>query len=101
MAILVRIIHKIAPGKWDEVVEWEKKYEAVESRYGGGAKRLYKASMGPYDSDTLIVEEEWESYAAREEAAAKCGADPEWQKVDADAASVFLTSRYESYRVLK
>jgi hypothetical protein len=101
VAVLHRIIHKIAPDKWDEVVEWEEKYEAIESRYGAPPKRLYRPGVGPYDTDTLIVEEDRESLAALQEMAAKYTADPEWQKVDADSRSVFLSTRHELYNVLK
>ena len=100
-AFLRRIVHKIAPDKWDEVVEWEAKYDAIESRYGAPPKRLYRAEIGPYDRDTLFVEAEWECYSAAEEIMSKFVADSDWQKVHADAASVFLTSRYETYSVLK
>lgn len=101
MTMLHRIIHKIDPDKWGEVVQWEEKYEAVERRYGAPSKRLYRAGFGPYDTDTLIVEAEWESAGALEEIYAEAMADPEWQKIRAEAASVFLTRRHESYVVLK
>jgi len=100
MAILQRIVHRIARDKWDEVMEWERKYEAIESRYGFPPSRYYRALLGPYDTDTLIVEREWESWAAWDEAGTVL-ADPERQKLEAEAASVFLTTRYEAYMVLE
>lgn len=82
-------------------MQWEEKYEAVERRYGAPPKRLYRPGPGPYHTDTLIVETEWESNESVLAIHAEAAADPEWQKVSADARSVFLTTRHELYDVLK
>ena len=101
MRVMHRIIHKIAPDKWGEVLEWERKYGAIEAPYGIPPKRFYRAVFGADDGDTLIVEQEWESMADFEERYTKAAADPAWQKVDADSASVFLTIRHEIYAILE
>jgi hypothetical protein len=101
MAVLRKLIHKIAHDRWDEVVGLIERYEAVERRYGAPIKRAYRPIFGPHDVDTLIVEEEWESFAAMEETFPKAVADPDWQKVSADSKSVILTERLEAYTILK
>ncbi len=62
--------------------------------------RYYKVIFGLHDTDTLIVEREWESFTALEEAASKATADPERQKLKEESPGIFLTIQYEAYSVL-
>ena len=101
MSIMHRIIHQIAPDKWGEVMEWEKKFAAVEKPYGGPPTRWYRANIGAETTDTMVGEREFESVADAERIYAKAMADPAWQKLNQDSACVFLTTRHEIWQVLK
>ena len=66
--ILERLIQKIYPDKWEELHEIDKRYNAAESPLGFPPKKRYQSIASSYDNDTLIVEREWESFAAMEAA---------------------------------
>ena len=101
MRIVHRLIQQIAPGKWGQVLDWDAKYGAIEQRYGVPPYRRYRAMVGADGTDTLVSEQEWESMAAFEERYTKAIADPDWEKLDAEAASVITSGRHEFYLVLK
>jgi hypothetical protein len=63
MVIVERMIQKIRPNKWAELEAIDKKYDVVESRLGFPAKKRYQCIVGGHDTNTLIVERQWESFA--------------------------------------
>jgi len=98
MKCVERWIHKIAPGKWDEWLEVEKKWDAIERRLGGfPAKRRYRAIFGSEDVNTFVWEREWESFPASEAAYGRMMDDPEAQKLGRDFALLVESKRGELY----
>ena len=101
MKVLHRQIQQVRPGKWAELEEIDKKFNAVESRLGFPPnKKRYQCYFGGHDMDTLIVEYEWDSLAAMETAFEKAMADPEWQALGAEVASIIKSNRMELYAPL-
>jgi hypothetical protein len=98
--LLERNIQQIRPGKWAELEELDKKYNAVESRLGFPAKRRYQCYIGGHTNDTLIIEREWESMAAMETAYMKCFADPKWNALNGEAKPIIESTQLEVYMVL-
>ncbi len=94
MQVIERHIKRVRPGKWAEVEQKEKEYDAVEAKYGFPPKKNYRCWSGAYDSSTLVMERQWESFAAMEAAYEKAIADPEWQAL---GGSDLYESRHVEY----
>jgi len=100
MVTIERLIQKVFPGKWAELEEIDKRYNAVESRLGFPPKKRYQCMMGGHDTNTLIIERQWDSLAAMEAAFEKVLADPEWQALNEEGASIVKSSQWEVYTPL-
>ena len=99
--ILMREIQKIRPGKWEEVEEVEKEWQALEKRAGcPGGKKRYRGITAPHDMDTLVVEVEWESFAAYEAANARVAAEPGFADLVERTDPLIESMRFEFYNVL-
>ena len=69
MAIRERVTHQIVHGKWDEMMEIEKNWDAIEEEIGGFPKRRRSQPMvGRDGSNVFIWEREYESLSQMEEA---------------------------------
>ncbi len=101
MKVMERLIQKIYPGKRAELEEINKRYDVAESHLEFPPKRRYQSLAGSHDSDTLIIEREWESMAAMEVAYEKSFADPEQQGLNAELGSIVKSFRREFYMVLE
>lgn len=97
MRFMQRIIHKVYHDKWDQVPALLEKYDAVERRFDTPPSSRYKSAIGLHDTDTLIVERQFESFAAFEEWAEKVVADPEWQAVGVESQQILKSTHYEQY----
>ena len=100
MVIVERMIQKIRPGKWAELEVLDKKYDVVESRLGFPAKKRYQCIMGGHDTNTLIVERQWDSFAAMEATFEKAFADPEYQALGEEGISIIKSTQFEVYMPL-
>ncbi len=100
MVILERQIQKIRPGKWAELEEIDRKYDIVEGRLGFPPKKRFQIVTGGLDSNTLIVERQWESLAAAEAAYEKAMADAEYQQLGQAVSAVVEGSQLELYTPL-
>ena len=101
MTILQRQIQQVRPGKWAELEEIDKKFNAVESRLGFPPnKKRYCCYFGGHNTNTLIVEYEWDSLAAMEAVYEKAMADPEWQALAAKVGPVIQSMQMELYAPL-
>ena len=100
MVTIERIIQKVFPGKWAELEEIDKKFNAVESRLGFPPKKRYQCMMGGCDTNTLIIERQWDSLAAMEAAFEKTLADPEWQALNEEMTSIIKSTQLEVYMPL-
>jgi hypothetical protein len=100
--ILERMIQKIYPDKWEELEEIDKRYNAVEKRLGfPPTKKRYRSISGSYDTNTLIVEREWESFTAMDAAYIERNADPEAQELFIEIDSIIKSMRCEFYFLLE
>jgi len=101
MVIVERQIQKVRPGKWKELEELDKEWTAIESRYGYPAKMRYRYISGGHDWDTLVVERQWESFAATETAVEKLNADPEAQALDEKTLEIIESTQLEFLQKLE
>lgn len=101
MIVIEREIQMVRPGKWAELQEIDKKFNAVESRLGFPAKRRYRSLVGGHTTDTLIIERQWESLATLEAAYEKAIADAEHQDLSARVhSSIIESAQIEFYMPL-
>jgi hypothetical protein len=100
MITVERMIQKVRPGKWAELEEIDKKYNAVERRLGYPPKKRYQCVMGGHDLNTVITERQWDSLAAMEAAYEKAAADPEFSALNEEGASIFKSTQMEVYMPL-
>ena len=100
MVVVERLIHQVRPDQWAELDALDKKYHAVESRYGFPTKRRYRCFVGSDNTNALIIERQWESMAALEAAYEKVFADPEWQALGDEGAAIIESDRHELYAPL-
>ena len=100
MTVIERQIQKVCPGKWAELEVIDKKFDAIESRLGFPPKRRYRCLVGGHDTNTLIVERQWDSLAAMEAAFEKVFADPEHQALGAELDPIIESVQIELYAPL-
>jgi hypothetical protein len=81
MAILERQVKHIRPEKQAERAAHGEEIAAIESRHGYPPLRRYIMLFGPDEMGTEVLEREWPSMAAMEQAVQSCQADPEYQTI--------------------
>ena len=97
MIIVERLIQKIYPDKWAELEEIDKKYDVVEGRLGFPPKKRYRCMSGGHDTDTLIIERQWDSLAAMEATYDTASEDPELQALWVEGTSIVKSNQVELY----
>ncbi|MFX0058088.1 MAG: hypothetical protein ACFE8J_07285 [Candidatus Heimdallarchaeota archaeon] len=95
--IILRLIQKIYPGKWNDLDEIDKKFDEIELNLGYPPKKRYRSLMGAYDNDTLIVEREWDSMAKMEKLMTKSFLDEDYQKLNKKLESIVKWQKVELY----
>jgi hypothetical protein len=100
MICVERQIQQARSGKWAELEVIDKRFNAVEGRLGFPPKRRYRCYFGGHNTDTLVVERQWESLAAMEAAYEKAFADREWQALGAEVLSIIQSDQHELYAPL-
>lgn len=100
MIAVERMIQKIYPGKWAELEEIDKRYNEIEGRMGFPAKKRYQCIIGAEDSNTLIIERQWDCLAVMESTYEKAFADPEYQALQKEVGSIIENNRIEIYTPL-
>jgi len=100
MIVIDRSIQKVYPDKWAELEEIDKKYNAVEGRFGFPPKKRYQCLTGSHELKTLIVERQWASLAAMEATYEKAFADPEYQALQKEEPSIIKSAHMELYMPL-
>jgi hypothetical protein len=102
MTIMQRTICQVRPGKWEALEAYEKKWDALEERLGGFAKkRRYRCLVGGEGSHTWVWEREWESYTAAEAALQRLWKEPEAQALGEETDSLIANIRREHYVLLE
>ena len=97
MVIIERQIQKVRSGKWAELEELDKKFTVVESQLGFPAKRRCRSLIGGLTTDTLIIERQWESFAAVESVYEKALANPEHQGLSEKVELILVSQQIEFY----
>ena len=100
MIIVERLVQKIRPGKWADLEELDKKFDAVESRFGFPAKKRYQCLAGSYDGNVLIIERQWASLAEAEVTYEKIMGDAEFQQLLGATVSIVESNQREFYTPL-
>jgi len=100
MIIVERMIQQVFPDKWVELEAIDKRYDAVEGRFGYPAKKRYQSLMGSIPMGTLIIERQWASLAAMEAANEKFMANPEGQALQKEITSIVKSVHWELYMPL-
>jgi hypothetical protein len=101
MIAIERMTQKVFPGKWAELEAIDKRYNAVENRLGfPPTKKRYQCMIGGNDSNTLIIERQWESLAVMEATYEKAFADPELQALQQETASIIASNQVEVFTPL-
>jgi hypothetical protein len=100
MIIIFRQIQHIYADKWAELEAIDKRYNVVEGRLGFPPKKRYQCLAGSQDLNTLIVETQWPSMAALESTYERAMADPEYQALNKETASIIKKLYWEMYMPL-
>src|SRR4026209_1019312 len=97
MVIIERQIQMVRAGKWAELEELDKKFAAVESLLGFAAKSRCRSLIGGLTTDALIIERQWESFAALEASYEKALMNPEHRALSAEAELILGSQQIEFY----
>jgi hypothetical protein len=100
MIAVERQIQKVRPGKWAALEEIEEKFAAVESRYGFPPKKRYQCVFGGHDTNTLIIERQWDSFAAMEAAYEKMFQDAGHKALITEVVEIIESQQIEVYTPL-
>ncbi|MFX1406217.1 MAG: hypothetical protein ACFFC9_05170 [Promethearchaeota archaeon] len=95
--VILRLIQKIYPGKWNDLDEIDKRFDEIEANLGFPPKKRFRSLMGAYNNDTLIVEREWDSMAKMEKLLTKSYLDPDYQKLEKKLESIVEWQKVEMY----
>ena len=88
MKIKERLTQKIYPDKWEALDALEQKYNQIESTAGFPPKTRYQLILSSKSINILVVEREWESFAAMEAAYEKLMVNPAWHALNAESNAV-------------
>jgi hypothetical protein len=97
MNIIERQIQKVRPGKWAELEDLDKKFTAVESQLGFPATRRCRSLVGGLTTDNLIIERQWESFAALDAAYEKALANAEHRALSEKVELILQSQQIEFY----
>ena len=97
MIVIERMIQQVYPGEMPALNDIDKRYDVVEKRLGFPAKKRYWSMSGAFDSNTIVIEREWESMATLEEVYEAAFADPEHQALNNEVNEIIKSSRVELY----
>ena len=101
MAILMREIQQIRPDAWEELEAAEASWAAIEKRAGyPEVKKRYRVYSAADDINTLVIEIEWDSFAAMEAANERLAQDPELPDLVAATDTIVQSIRFEFFNVL-
>ncbi len=100
MRVLERLIQQINPAKWEALEALDQKYDVMEKGLGYPPKRRYRSIAGGGNTDTLVIEREWESMAAMEAAWQKSMTSAEFQQLAAEGVGVISSNTWELYMIL-
>ena len=98
MKIMERCTQRVKPGKFNEFIALEKKYDAAEEKLGGmPSKKRYWVRYGGLPSDTNVWEREWKNQADLDAYGDKIWNNPEWNTLNNEASEIFFDNHFELY----
>ena len=100
MQILERWVQNIREGQWAAWEALDRKMSALEGRHQFTPKRRYRLLTGNLADNTVIVEREWNSFAAFEAAYDSIFRDPEYPVATADLTAIIDRNVLELYMTL-
>jgi hypothetical protein len=100
MRVLERLIQQVKPGQWQALEALDQTFDVVEKQLGFPVKRRYRSFASSGNTDTLVIEREWESLAVMEAAWEKLMTSAEYQKLDAEAQGILSSNAPEIFMVL-
>jgi hypothetical protein len=101
MAILIREIQKVRSGQWEALRGAEERWNTFEERVGFPPnKRRSRVYSGLDDTNTVVIEFEFESLAALDAANERAEEDPEYQELLAELETIIASNRVELYTIL-
>ena len=101
MAILIREIQKVRPGQWEALEAAEERWNRFEARVGFPPnKRRSRVYSGVDDTNTVVVEFEYDSLASLEAANLRAEADDEYQELLSELDTIIASNRVELYTIL-
>ncbi|TFG30281.1 MAG: hypothetical protein EU532_01460 [Promethearchaeota archaeon] len=93
--VIQRLIQRVYNGKWDELESIDKKFTELENKMGFPPKKRYRCLSSPYDTNTIIIERQWESLAKLEKINTKSFLDPEYQKLSNSIDTIIESQHME------
>ena len=93
--VIQRLIQKVYNGKWDELEPIDKKFTELENKMGFPPKKRYRYITGPYDTNVIIIERQWESLAKLEKIMTKEFLAPEYQKLSSALDTIIESQKQE------
>ena len=93
--IIERLIQRVFNGKWEALEEIDKRFNEIEDKYGFPPKKRYRYFSGRYDTSTIVVDRQWESFAKYEKIMTKAFLDPEFQKLGDKLDSIIETQYHD------
>jgi hypothetical protein len=100
MIIIEHLVQHIHAGKWAELEGIDKKYNALEAALGFPPKRRLQCLSGAGDTDTIIIERQWESMAKMEATMEKAMADPAYQALGMETVGIVESNKWELFTLL-
>jgi hypothetical protein len=94
MKVLIRMTQHILD--WDKLEPFDVKMNEIEKKFGFPPKRRYRMIVGADNTDTLIVEWEFPSMKAYEEALSKASMNPEYIAASNSGKNIVSSSRIEA-----
>ena len=93
--IIERLIQRIANGKWDDLEKLDKQFNELEKNLGFPSKKRFRHMVGSYDTQTIVIEREWQNMGKMEKAYTKVFLDSEYQKLSEKLDSIVEWQKVE------
>ena len=93
--ILERNIQRVTNGKLDELETLDSQFNEIETKLGYPPKKRFRYIVGGFDTQTIVIERQWESLAKMEDLMTKAFLDPEIQKLNSKLIKIVDWQRIE------
>lgn len=91
MALMERRLLRVCPGRQDDMLAWESRWDEIEARLGGfPRKRRYWTVLGDLPQDTYVWEREWGCYTEMSDAYARLKEDTAAQALMRGKDGIFI-----------